>query len=604
MKSDKFFIRKAEIVLFLLSCLGILTVFNAWAYQPPIGIPDPGMWGTTHPIDSTAPSTAVLCPNWPSSESSGCYYIDNTHQLATDTGNTYGYPGKPRLTIPAKTYAAGSYIEVHGGPYVTSTAMTMNGTAENPIWFRGTQDSMPEIRAKLSIPNSKYAIFEYLDFNNITGKAFSISGMMASNICVRNSKFHDMTYPGSSTAVIGSTPDQGGSIHDLVFYNNLFHDIGNWQATTDEDFHAINPDLWGRTPPTTQFNVWSLSNTAYHLAGSLNQFNGDQRDAWRAVDEGRTETNLQNFHHMYSGKNLMYNSRQAMGAPKFTTDAIYSQNVAYDNYSISSDAGTGQGYQEGSRYVWLLFNKYYNLDFGVRQSNTNFPGVEAADLRSYMIGNVIYNIYQTHDKPYVRNNVYKPAQAITFEKGYYKRWIVDNTFFNIGGGVSIGGNTDVGDTRMSGNVIAGVNGIDDRSDLDFHISLLDATGATAIDYGFFQPRADNNKVMFIWAGLGTSIQESLSSFQSASGKCVNCWEGDPQFVDSANYDLRPREGSPLIGKGVRNEVYDIFEERYGRSIAYDFAGNPRPASGPWTLGAYEFVTGVPTSVDVTIVPSK
>ncbi len=575
----------------------LLLIFNckAFAYNPPIGIPDPGMWGTTHPIDSNAPSTATKCPGWPANQTTNCYYINNSNAKATDTNNAFGYPSKPRLTIPSITYPAGAYIEIAGGPYTTNVVATMNGTAEKPIWLRGpSATAMPDMRAKISLPNGKYAIIENLNFNNFAGNAVNISGMAANNLCVRNSKFQDLPFPGGSSSVIASLPTQGGSIHDLVFYNNLFQNIGNWQATTDEDFHAIGPNLWGRTPPTTQYNVWSLNNTAIRIAGSLNQFNGDQRDATRAINEVPprpiTNTNLQNFHHMYSGKNTMYQSRQAMGAPKFTTDAIYSQNVAYDNYSTSSAAGTGQVFQEGSRYVWLLFNKYYNLTFGIRQSNTGFPGVEEADLRAYMIGNVIYDIHNKYGRVYSDTNAFKPAQAITFEKANYKRYIVDNTFYNVGGGVNIGNQLEADITGVSGNVFAGINGVDDNGDPDFHFTMLQPAGVngTFLDRSFFQPRADNGKVTFKWAGaLPSSVIGSLAALQTSSvAQCKNCWTGDPKFVDAATYNLRPQAGSPLIGKNTRHPVYDEFQARYKLNIAYDFDGKPRP-SGAWTIGAFE-----------------
>lgn len=565
----------------------------ARAYTPPIGIPDPGMWGTTHPIDTPAPSIASKCPGWPNTTSVNCYYIDNTNINATDTDNTNGSPAKPRLTAASGSYEPGSYIEIHGGPYTAAITATMNGTPADPIWLRGSSPTtMPDFRAKISIPDAKYTIIENINFNNFTGVAISITGLSANNICIRNSTFQKMIYPGNSSAVIASTPTQGGNIHDLVFYNNLFQDIGDWQATDDQDYHAINPTLWGRTPPTTQYNVWSLNNTAVRIAGSLNQFNGDQRDATKAVSEGRTVTNLQNFHHMYSGKNLMHQSRQAIGAPKFTTDAIYSQNVAYDLYSTASSAGSGQVYQEGSRYVWLLFNKYSNLTYGIRSSNTNFPGVETADLRAYMIGNVIYNINNDHQRAYNVRDTYKPAQAIGFEKGYYKRYIIDNTFYNIGGGLNVGGQVAGDHTEISGNVIAGVYGIDDNGAPDYHLTFKFAEGTYAVDRNFFQPRADNGLISVKWAGAQPAADMfSLEVIQSSTGQCSNCQAGDPMFTDPSQNDLHPTAGSPLIDKGSRHPVYDEFKARYGIDISYDFDGNPRPSgTQPWTIGAYEYNT--------------
>jgi hypothetical protein len=279
-----------------------------------------------------------------------------------------------------------------------------------------------------------------------------------------------------------------------------------------------------------------------------------------------------------------------MGAPKFTTDAVYSQNVAYGNFSISSGGGSGQVYQEGSRYVWILFNKYYDLTWGIRSSNTNFPGVEEADLRAYMIGNVIYNIHNKSNAVYGVKNSYKPAQAIGFEKGQYKRYVVDNTFYNVGGGVNIGNQLEADITDVSGNVFAGINGIDDDGNPDYHFTLTSLGGAvgTTLDRSFFQPRADNGTVTFKWASaLPSSTIGSLAALQSSSvAQCKNCWTGDPMFVDAATYNLRPQAGSPLIGKNTRHPVYDEFQARYKLNIAYDFDGKPRP-SGAWTIGAFE-----------------
>jgi hypothetical protein len=125
------------------------------------------------------------------------------------------------------------------------------------------------------------------------------------------------------------------------------------------------------------------------------------------------------------------------------------------------------------------------------------------------------------------------------------------------------------------------------------------TTGTTMDRCFFQPRTDNGKVTFKWAGATpSSNMESLTDLQSSSvAQCPNCWTGDPLFVDTANYDLHPKENSPLIGKGVRHPVYDEFQARYGINIAYDFEGKPRPA-GAWTLGALE-----PGTLNVGTLPT-
>jgi hypothetical protein len=57
---------------------------------------------------------------------------------------------------------------------------------------------------------------------------------------------------------------------------------------------------------------------------------------------------------------------------------------------------------------------------------------------------------------------------------------------------------------------------------------------------------------------------------------------DPLFVDASNAVLTSRNfmvlsGSPAIGAGMNLTAY----------FTTDYAGNPRPASGPWTIGAFE-----------------
>lgn len=576
-----------SITIIILATLPTVFCSSAMAYTPPIGIPDPGMWGAIHPIDSSAPDTATKCPGWPSGQTTNCYYIDNTNPQATDTNNTFGYPDKPRQTIPQTTYPAGSYIEAHGGPYTESELnIKFNGNADNPVWFRGTPTSMPIISGRINITDSFYTVIENIDFDG-NGNGYGciqITSLSAHHICVRNSKFHNKTWVGNNAA-IGSTPDQGGSIHDLVFYNNDFNNLGNWKATTDQDFHGINPTLWARTPPTTQYNVWALNNTGSYISGNLVQTNGDQRDVPKAINEGRDVNNLDNFHHMYVGKNLSHHCRQDICVMKLTRDGVISQNESYQNFNHVAGAGTGIVFQEGPDYVWIIFNKLHTLvGDGIRQGNMYYE--EFRNQKTFIIGNVIYNIEKVPNDPDGVNSSFKSGQGIPCEKGNHQRYMIDNTIYNIGGGISAPAGVDTDSAIMSGNVIAGVNGIDTQSRTDYHITKISELGVFTTDYSFFQPRADSGEVKFYWRGASTTVTTSLSDFQSITGQCQNCWTGDPKFVDPVIYDFHPQEGSPLIGKGIRHPVYDEFQARYGISIAYDFDGKPRP-DGAWTLGALE-----------------
>lgn len=604
------------VTLSFLSYFYVLTANKAQAYDPPIGIPDPGMWGTVHPIDSSAPDTAIKCPAWPSAESNNCYYIDSTHPNATNLDNDYGYPDKPRARIPGSgttatsthTYTAGAYVQVHGGPYTERMWFKMEGTENDVVWFRGTPESMPNIQEKVTVRDSTYTIFEYLDFNSHRGSVFGVGGMASNNVCMRNSRIHDLPpLPlGSEGSAMGASPDQGGVVHDVIFYNNNFSDIGDWQVTSDEDFHGIAPGLWGDTPPTTMYNFWVLNNTGYHISGNLVQFNGDQRDAKRGDSETPirliTNTTMQKLHHLYVGKNIHHHNRQSLASLKFSTDSVVSQNTSYANYSTSSGGASGQVYQEGANYAWFLFNDYRDSDWGVRQSNTNFDtpnqdllygdhwAERTADLHVFAIGNKISHIYDTLSNSYYskshRDDPFQNATAFLSQRGFYTRYIVDNTIYNVGGGFYFANNDS--STYLSGNVIAGVQGIDTEGLPMYHGGFFQAGNNMAMDYSFFEPRNDDGTVRFLWFSPDAVRTTTLDLFKSRTGECNHCHEGNPLFVDPENYNLRPQASSPLIGKGVRHEVYDIFEQRYGISIDVDFDGNPRPTSGAWTIGAFEY----------------
>lgn len=581
--------RMLSCLFFILLLITLSPPVKTWAYTPPIGIPDPGMWGTTHPIDSSAPDTTIKCPSWPAAQTANCYYIDNKHPQATDTSNTYGYPNKPRLSFPT-TFTAGAYIEVHGGPYTKEKVyMYFNGTSESPIWFRGTQSEMPIITGRFIVKNSSYVIFEYLDFNGgyngatngvenprifeggWPGNCIIFAGDYVDHAAIRNSNFRQKEGTGSTAAIDGHPADHG-TMHDIVVFNNLFYTLGDWTGAGDEDFHGVFPELYGNqasVPPVTlNYNWWILENTGYNISGNLVQVNGGSDG-----DQG-PPGNRPYLHHIYIGKNVGHHNRQAIVGIKQSTDVIVSQNTTFSNYKVQSAEGTGIAFQYDPDYLWIIFNKIYDVDNGIRQSAT-IPGNEGK--HAYIVGNIVYNVHYTPPETvYSVNNIFKYGAAIPFWHGSQVRYIVDNTTYNSYSGTTIASNLPGGSTTYSGNVFTNIVKTD-----DYHITAFSDRELTHLDHTFFQPNTNGN-VRFKW----DTVYESLSSFQSSTGECQNCWQGDPGFIDSVHNDFHPAEGSPLIGKGIRHPVYDEFQTRYGLNIAYDFDGKPRP-TGAWTLGALE-----------------
>src|SRR6185503_909125 len=92
------------------------------AWQPPAGIPAPEFGVRERPGGVT-------------------HWVDNTNRQATDERNPYGSPSRPRLTVPA-SLAAGSVVEVRGGPYTMDTpgaqdTWVLAGEPARPVFVRG-----------------------------------------------------------------------------------------------------------------------------------------------------------------------------------------------------------------------------------------------------------------------------------------------------------------------------------------------------------------------------------------------------------------------------------------------------------------------------------
>jgi hypothetical protein len=537
--------------------LFIISLQPSHAYTPPIGIPDPGAWGGIHPIDNQSPNTTAKCPNWPAASTLSCYYIDNTHAQATDTNNTNGFPNKPRLTIPT-TYAAGSYTELHGGPYTNALTLTLKGTVDNPAWFRGTAESMPIISSLISIKESTYAFIEHIDFNGGSGGCVYLAGLVGNHIVIRNSKFRNKAYV-SNTAGIGFSPTQNGSIHDIVFYNNEFSELGTWDTELDQDFHGIAPSLWGRTAPTEVYNVWILQNTFYHISG-----NGVQCIA------GQTLNLYPQLHHIYIGQNTGHHNRQAAFWSKMASHVIISQNTAYGGQNSGSQPGTGIGYQYNPDNIWIIFNHIYDCTHGIRQSDS---GSILTNHNAYIIGNLIHDIHR-EDLTMLPTNPYKEGQGISLWQGLQNRYVINNTIYNAHGGIN---SVQSGPAELSGNLIANISTTD-----DFHITTLNNTAGLKFNHNFLQGTARVN-----WHG---PVYSGVPAVYAGTNQCPDCADGDPLLVSpgTGNYGVLPN--SPAIGLTPKHPAYDTFESLYGLKIAVDYNGVARPETGMWTAGAFELGT--------------
>jgi len=503
----------------------------ATGWVAPIGIPDPGFG-----IREEAPAAP-----------SG--YVDNTSPAATDEGNPLGSPDRPRLTIP-RDLAAGTAIEVHGGPYSGAGILIRGaGTADLPVFVRGGGAVRPVLAVPVEIDGT-YVIVEQMDFN---GPDSGVGiGASAHHIAIRHSEVRNGA--GGPSAGIGAGRWSGetdpATAHDVVIFDVRIHDNGAWQNTAgDEDHHGIG--LGHHVD-----HVWVLDSEMFHNSGDGIQING------------KTAGLMATCHHIYVGRNVAYENKQTGFWTKQATDVVFSQNTSYGHRPSDSSGGGCMGYQYGPERVWFLFNDMRACEVGITASTNvgdvdNVPGT-GQDI--YVVGNVIHDIHAAAgaldpDDPWAG------GAAIRFTDQLAVRHVVGNTIFDVD--VAIAAARGTGALRIFDNLLSHVAGG------DVIIETAEAAAASTIERAYFDAPARID-----W---GDTSALDLAGFRAGrAGQCAGCLEGNVQLVD-----LRPALGSVTIDAGGTAPEYAAFSTLYGIDIWKAFDGVARPKSAGPDIGAFE-----------------
>ncbi|MGH1542128.1 MAG: hypothetical protein ACRBHB_17000 [Arenicella sp.] len=560
---------------------------NAVAYEPPIGIPDPGGadpktgvsygWEGVHPIDAVAPNR----PNsWESGDVSGFYYVNPDHPESTDNNNDNGHPGKPRMTLPP-VVPAGSYIEMAGNYDTNDMQVRYRCTVNSPCWIRGaTGSAVPNITGDIDIIDASYLFVEGLVFDGGVGGAISISGD-SHNVALRRNRVTNRLHPvsGASTG-ISARPGQGDIMENLVFFDNYFEVLGDLNVADDQDFHAMGLSMWGRdnNSGSELRNVWALDNFCTAVSGDCLQVTGFPN-----------AESYPRLHHLYIGDNTSFNNRQGGFGVKQASDVIVSENLSHSYEGDGSgNAGGCFGYQYEKSNLWFLFNECHDSVFGIRQSDTGNGTVGEG---VYMIGNLIYNIRPAADNTsYVPSHIWGQGVGIALWHGNLNRYVVDNTIFGTKAGVHA--NFRGGDVNVSGNIIADIGS--DEGNTFFRLGLVSRPDNPReyinLDHNLFY---DDTRQQYYSEQSGTGNMRSIEQVKLDSTYCQeSCEFADPLFVNPSlnpeTRDFRLQAGSPAIGANIKHPAYDRFEELYGLNIYKDFNGNDRHPTNP-SLGAFEYV---------------
>jgi len=510
-------LRNFLIILCLGNTLVLTHIVPARAYTPPLGIKNPD-WGYLHPIDTPPPKWPA---DWPNKEVPGYYYYDNSSPHCSDRSR-YGYPKRPRCTIPRKViYEAGTYVEIHGGPYIKDAPQifVFHGTPEKPVWFRGKSVEERPVLGGDIVFNGSFAFIENLLITqrndrylhsrvgaNTGPKPHYASYLSFRHIEVRG----DGRTVHTGHSAFGVSGNSSGEItENIVFSDMHIHHIGS-SLRAPVDYHGIKVDKFAR-------NIWVLDSKIHHLQGD-------------SVQIGSVGLGKENRpHHIWIGGNKLHENVENALDVKNARDLIFASNDMYGFHATDSSAGNVIGlrsYASRANNIWIINNKIHKANIGI--------GAVAVD-NVYILGNLIFNITYTNGK--------ETRYAILLYESNRKNVVAGNVF--------------------DGNeyAIGLVKGATYDWDIQYNWFLKSEK-----DYVLYDGKRiadfENNRFYQFKIRWNENHYLSLSEFNKTSGLCNHCWNF--RSMPKVNFEIKARNMvvSPATADSLPHKAYTLFMQRY------------------------------------------
>jgi hypothetical protein len=173
-------------------------------------------------------------------------------------------------------------------------------------------------------------------------------------------------------------------------------------------------------------------------------------------------------------------------------------------------------------------------------------------------------------------------------------WVIANRFHDTLHAIQPQNNHSTG-VHIIGNIFYNVTGRAIGGSADTVVNNTFYNVGSAIESG---TEVRNNIIMNASTHIGNEVGSCSNNlvFQSSGGVstksgCAGQTSLNPMFVNAAAGDFRLQSGSPARNSGSASAIYQTFQSKNGRSIAYDFNGVPRPQEGAWDRGATEWDAG-------------
>lgn len=517
-----------------------------------------GLAATTVPTSIPTPAFG-LTQTVASIHGSSTHYTHWVNNSVTCSDSTNGTPASPRCTFPTMTaLAAGSVVQVRGGPYSMSANIAVGGTgtASNPIFVttQGTASVTVDLNGARQVQlGGSYIIFE--GFNLIDqDEAVAIGG--DHNVF----RYNEITGTSTNADANGSMISVGSSLYAVIAWNEV-HDGGNWLGATETlagDMHCLG--LGDNSDATTQQYTWYLFNEVYHCGG-----------------DGFGNGHAANFtaSQIYVGRNDIHDNRENAVDIKEVHSLIFAENHFHHQGDVDSAEGAlavvhygpDSGSQQSPYNVWFLNNKFdhgvYGLVSTEVSNNTPNPG-------AWWIGNEFSDI---------------SGIAVNPDRGGGTIRVYHNTVNRSAGGIQSGGNSGGQVTISRGNIVRNLTGIGSGG---YHMEVFNSTARSVSTVNTELYWQGGSNLSIYWGTTYTS----LATFITGTTQGDNSIQADPQHVDPDADDYSLQSTSPAIDAGIdMASTIDTFESTFsGASLRVDIAGNARPY-GVWDMGSREFCEG-------------
>ena len=545
----------------MIPIIGLFMILRSAAtpWVPPIGIPDPRWSDTLHPITTLKPNPPL---KWPTESVVGYYYIDSGHPTATDTSNIYGYPDRPRRTIPT-TLAAGSKVFL-ARCATAWTTYAASGTISNPIWIIGTGAALWKptgggITMRIR-GNSTFVIVDGIVMDGADTTASDAPAAWSvqygpNHICIRNCTSRNYPPPPWSDAKQGAaffmangsvgSSSQGGVSHVVIHNLKCVGNGGGQFLSYESGQHCIV--IAGTSSAYSTNNVWVID-------CDLSEGSED------GLQIGTTSGGVpqSSCDSIYIGRNSIKNNRENAIDIKCSNRVVMSKNV-FSGYSttvgsLSSDGAAGVINNDGGgpAQSWWLFNRIFDCHLGIRN--------QAAGGNHYLIGNIVSDMHlESGDAPASPG---KGQGSFYLHDSASNVYITNNTVYDVEMGINI---NNVSKAFVWGNIISNIR----NNGVGYPIYIKSSTSISVGDNVYFDPESP--------------VRRHPAAMSVVNGDMIDI---NPEFINPP-VDMGLSSKSPGINSAFETSPYAVYDTNFNQSIRFDFNGEPRPMGKPWNSGAIQ-----------------